>query len=96
MDELFLSCHFSSGDLDSCELSEYKNNKLRPLKISKSILVKVRDEIREIIKEKLGDKCLLNTLVEMEESRIGNLEINYEDEWKFEVVEDEDWNKNYS
>ena len=96
IDELFLDCHFSSGELDSCELSEYKNDKLRTLKISKSILAKVRDEIRGIIKEKLGDKCLLNTLLEMEEARICNLEINYEDEWKFEVVEDEDWNKNYS
>ena len=91
IDELFLDCHFSSGELGSCELSEYKNDKLRPLKLTKSILVKVRDEIREIIKEKLGDKCLLNTLLEMEESRICNLEINYEDEWKFEIVEDADW-----
>ena len=93
MDELFLSCHFSSGDLDSCRLSEYKNNKLRPLKISKSILVKVRDEIREIIKEKLGDKWLSNTLLEIEESCICNLEIEGEDEWEFQVLEDDDFLK---
>ena len=96
IDELFLDCHFSSGELDSCELSEYKESKLRPLQLSKAILGKVRDEIRQIIKEELGDEHLNDTLLEMEESSISNLEIEGEDEWEFEIVEDEDWNKNYS
>ena len=96
IDELFLDCHFSSGELDSCELSEYKNDELRPLKLTKAILEKVRDEIREVIKEELGDGNLNDTLLEMEESSIFNLEIEGEDEWEFEIVEDEDWNKNYS
>lgn len=96
IDELFLDCHFSSGELDSCELSEYKESKLRPLQLSKAILGKVRDEIREVIKEELGDEHLNDTLLEMEESSIFNLEIEGEDEWEFEVLEDEDWNKNYS
>ena len=95
IDELFLDCHFSSGELDSCELSEYKESKLRPLQLSKAILGKVRDEIREVIKEELGDEHLNNTLLEMEESSISNLEIEGEDEWEFEIVEDEDWEKNY-
>jgi hypothetical protein len=95
IDELFLDCHFSSGELDSCELSEYKESKLRPLQISKSILGKVRDEIREVIKEELGDEHLNVTLLEMEESSISNLEIEGEDEWEFEIVEDDDWEKNY-
>ena len=95
IDELFLSCHFSSGELDSCELSEYKESKLRPLKLSKAIQEKVRDEIREIIKEELGNEHLNDTLLEMEESSISNLEIEGEDEWEFEIVEDDDWEKNY-
>jgi len=96
IDELFLSCHFSSRELDSCELSEYKNDKLRPLKLSKAILGKVRDEIREVIKEELGDEHLNDTLLEMEESSISNLEIEGEDEWEFEIVEDDDFLKNYN
>ena len=95
IDELFLDCHFSSGELDSCELSEYKESKLRPLQLSKAILGKVRDEIRQIIKEELGDEHLNDTLLEMEESSISNLEIEGEDEWEFEIVEDDDWEKNY-
>jgi hypothetical protein len=95
IDELFLSCHFSSGELDSCELSEYKESKLRPLQISKAIQETVRDEILEIIKEELGDEHLNVTLLEMEESSISNLEIEGEDEWEFEIVEDDDWEKNY-
>ena len=95
IDELFLDCHFSSGELDSCQLSEYKDSKLRPLQLSKAILGKVRDEIREVIKEELGDEHLNDTLLEMEESSISNLEIEGEDEWEFEIVEDEDWEKNY-
>ena len=95
IDELFLDCHFSSGELDSCQLSEYKNDKLRPLKLSKAIQETVRDEIREIIKEELGDEHLNVTLLEMEESSISNLEIEGEDEWEFEIVEDDDWEKNY-
>ena len=95
IDELFLDCHFSSGELDSCELSEYKDSKLRPLQLSKAILGKVRDEIREVIKEELGDEHLNVTLLEMEESSISNLEIEGEDEWEFEIVEDDDWEKNY-
>ncbi len=96
IDELFLDCHFSSGELDSCELSEYKDSKLRPLQLSKAILGKVRDEIREVIKKELGDEHLNDTLLEMEESSISNLEIEGEDEWELEIVEDQDWNKNYS
>ena len=95
IDELFLDCHFSSGQLDSCELSEYKESKLRPLQLSKAIQETVRDEIREIIKEELGDEHLNDTLLEMEESSISNLEIEGEDEWEFEIVEDDDWEKNY-
>ena len=95
IDELFLDCHFSSGELGSCELSEYKNDKLRSLKLSKAIQETVRDEIREIIKEKLGDEHLNDTHLEMEESSISNFEIEGEDEWEFEIVEDEDWEKNY-
>jgi len=96
IDELFLDCHFSSGELDSCELSEYKNDELRPLKLTKAILEKVRDEIREVIKEELGDENLNDTLLEMEESSISNLEIEGEDEWEFEIVEDDDFLKNYN
>ena len=94
IDELFLDCHFSSGELDSCELSEYKDSMLRPLQLSKAILGKVRDEIREVIKEELGDEHLNDTLLEMEESSISNLEIEGEDEWEFEIVEDDDFLKN--
>ena len=93
IDELFLDCHFSSGELDSCQLSEYKDSKLRPLQLSKAILGKVRDEIREIIKEELGDEHLNDTLLEMEESSISNLEIEGEDEWEFQVLEDDDFLK---
>ena len=50
--------------------TEYKNDKLRPLKLTKAILEKVRNEIREIIKEELGDENLNDTLLEMEESSI--------------------------
>ena len=93
IDELFLDCHFSSGELDSCQLSEYKDSKLRPLQLSKAILGKVRDEIREVIKEELGDEHLNDTLLEMEESSISNLEIEGEDEWEFQVLEDDDFLK---
>ena len=36
-----------------------------------------------------------DTLLQMEESSISNLEIEGEDEWEFEIVEDDDWEKNY-
>ena len=68
---------------------------LRPLQLSKAILEKVRDEVHEIIKEELGDEHLNDTLLQMEESSISNLEIEGEDEWEFEIVEDDDWEKNY-
>lgn len=67
---------------------------MSPLQLSKAILGKVRDEIREIIKEKLGDEHLNDTLLEMEESSISNLEIEGEDEWEFEVLEDDDFLEN--
>ena len=95
-DQVFLNCSFTEGQIEFLELLElgsgpdYKN-----IIISDSVKDLIKKEIINFVSEEVDSEHIGGATLEIEESFCSDVRIYEQDEWIFEVVEDEDWDTNY-
>lgn len=96
-DQVFLNCSFSGGQIDSLELLELgSGSDHNKIIISDSVKDLIRKEIINFISEEVGSEHIGDAILEIEESSCSDVLIYEQEEWIFEVVEDEDWDTNYN